>query len=88
MDIKFCIPEDRDTWGIKEHMSDKCKYDICWKGRCDNDALSGKDYCKEHLDKKCTHCNEQAIGECHKYNGSFPCGSPVCQEHKITNHNH
>jgi hypothetical protein len=32
-------------------------------------------------------CDHQAIGDCHKYAGSFVCGTPLCEEHKKT-HNH
>ena len=63
-------------------MSEQCIYDVCWQGRCKNESITGQKFCEEHLNKKCYHCDNQSVGDCHKYNGSFVCGAPMCEEHK------
>lgn len=62
----------------------RCEYDICWKGRCKEDALEGERFCEEHLGIKCHRkdCGRQSEGDCHSYNGSFVCGAPMCSDHK------
>lgn len=67
----------------------KCIYDVCWKGICNKETISNTDFCEEHLGKKCQpnlrdNCDNQAVGDCHQYNGSFVCGSPLCEGHKHT----
>jgi hypothetical protein len=64
----------------------RCKYDVCWQGQCKNEVVESSEYCQEHLDKKCWKCNNQAVGDCHKYNGLFVCGSPMCLEHQHLEH--
>lgn len=63
-------------------MDKECKYDICWKGRCNKETVEGKEYCLEHLGIKCHKCDQQSIGDCHGFNGSFVCGYPMCEDHK------
>jgi hypothetical protein len=67
-------------------MGKECIYDICWHGRCNKKTVNGSDFCKEHSKVKCSHpsCEEQAVGDCHGYAGSFVCGAPTCKEHKHT----
>lgn len=65
----------------------KCKYDSCYKGYCGEPVVEGEEYCKEHLGKKCWKCDKQAIGDCNKFDGSYICGSPMCQDHKHGDHN-
>lgn len=69
--------------------SRKCIYDVCHHGRCNEDVIHGFDFCKDHLNKKCwkIDCDLQAVGDCHKYNGSFVCGTPMCPTHKHQEHN-
>lgn len=67
-------------------MKNQCEYDVCWQGRCKNESVENEKYCIEHLNKKCYHCDNQAVGDCHKYWGSFICGCPMCEEHKDRHH--
>ena len=61
----------------------KCIYDVCWKGECGESVEDGSDFCSEHINKKCK-CGNQSNGDCHKYNGSFVCGTPLCDVCKET----
>lgn len=65
----------------------KCKYDVSDQGYCGENVVEGKEYCKKHLGKKCWKCDKQAVGDCHKYYGSYVCGSPMCPDHKHEEHN-
>lgn len=38
-------------------MDKECKYDICWKGRCNKNAVKGEEYYLEHFGIKCHKCD-------------------------------
>jgi len=61
-------------------MNILCTYDVCWKGDCNNDVPEGNTFCVEHEDMKCKHCGCGAVEDCHRFNGSFVCGAPLCDE--------
>jgi len=61
-------------------MNKICKYDVCWKGDCDNEVPEENTFCDEHENIKCIHCDKKAVRDCHKFNGSFVCGAPLCKE--------
>jgi hypothetical protein len=63
-------------------MIELCSYDVCWKGDCDNTVQEGNRFCTGHETLKCKHCGEKAVGDCHRYNGSFVCGAPLCEKCK------
>jgi hypothetical protein len=57
-------------------MTERCKFDIAWVGRC-NAAADDSGLCEKHRAVKCTSCQEQATGEC-CHTGQFVCGAPLC----------
>jgi len=54
-----------------------CGYDLAWVGRCKNSPVDGEIFCKEHINKKCVMCGEQAYRECPTAS-SLLCGAPLC----------
>ena len=62
----------------------KCKYTLAWIGQCENDAIDGSMYCKEHSGIMCVSCGKPATRQCEETSG-LVCGAPLCNdcEHTI-----
>jgi len=70
-------------------MSKECIYDVCHRGPCKKPTVAESDFCEYHSSVKCSsptlitnNCENQAVGDCHGYHGSFVCGKPLCIECK------
>lgn len=64
----------------------KCKFDMCWVGRCNKPTVAGSDYCEKHNNMRCL-CGNQATHDCEVTMGAFVCGQPLCPECK-SKHRH
>lgn len=77
-----------------------CIYRPLYQDRCSNETLPGEQFCAQHKDTICSHyspfkdsdgksfylkCQKKAIFECNGWNGSWPCGYALCEDHR---HNH
>jgi hypothetical protein len=58
-------------------MSNTCKYDVAWRGRCGIPVADGEQFCSDHV-RKCCACDNPSVREC-DYTGQFVCGSPLCE---------
>lgn len=57
-----------------------CQFTIAWIGKCNEPTVKNKKYCEEHLNVKCSSCEEQATHECPETMGPFICGYSLCDE--------
>lgn len=55
----------------------KCRFQAAWT-TCTKEAESPSRFCKEHQNKKCGVCGDQANRECDA-TFSLVCGFPLCQ---------
>ena len=55
----------------------KCKYDLAWRGPCNEPTIDGSDYCEEHSKEVCCSCGAQATHQCSETMG-LVCGAPLC----------
>lgn len=62
----------------------KCKFNLAWRGRCENDA-DESGYCAEHKDLKCCSCGNSATHQCSSTMG-LVCGAPLCDDCEHTIH--
>lgn len=80
----------------------KCCYKPLYQDSCENDTTQDDKFCDIHKFVSCAEhtsfkdsdgkvflikCSRKAIVECNDYNGSWPCGQPLCSEHLLT-HGH
>lgn len=60
-------------------MAEQCRFDMGYRGRCDQPALGGSGLCTAHAELACASCHEPATHEC-SYEGQFVCGAPLCDK--------
>ena len=73
-----------------------CIYKPLYQTSCNNETSDGQEFCDEHKFISCAQhsqfkdsdgvlfyvkCSKKAIYECNAFNGSWPCGQPLCSEH-------
>jgi len=60
----------------------RCMFSLGCGVECPEIAVTGEDYCKEHLGKKCVKCGLQAENEC----DLDSCITLLCDEHYQDHH--
>ncbi|EOU1990352.1 hypothetical protein BFS06_11360 [Clostridium perfringens] len=57
----------------------KCKFNISYIGQCKEDVIEKEDFCKKHIDFKCSVCGKQATKDCSRTD-ILVCGIPLCDD--------
>lgn len=55
----------------------QCKFEIAWKGQCEEKAIPGSEYCEKHSKKICCSCGEKATHQCPE-TMVLVCGASLC----------
>jgi len=56
----------------------KCRYDVSWRGACNDPTRLNSQFCEKHEGVACTVCGKQAVKECEESAG-LGCSNPLCQ---------